>query len=390
MPESTNSSGVYVEELLAGPRPISGVSTSVALFIGRTAQGELNRPMLCRSIADFEQAFSADATHGELPHQVGLFFLNGGVKCYVIRIDANPQAATPGEMSAAPGLAEYETAFRIAISEVDLYNLMILPRDSIPALSMSDVYGPASVYCRRKHAFLLMEAPAVWADAQTALSNVDSLRVGLKNDYAALFFPDVLINDGAGHIAIGPGGAIAGLIARIDQSRGVWKAPAGRDASLVGVVGLQQAFSRHENSAMNRRSINLIRQFPAGILSWGARTMAGNGRFASEYKYIPVRRLASYIEASLERSLRWAVFEPNDEPLWAQIRLSVHQFMDALYRKGAFQGVRPGEAYYVKCDRETITQADQRTGVINVVVGFAPIRPAEFIVLKMQLAAQQV
>jgi phage tail sheath protein FI len=137
--------------------------------------------------------------------------------------------------------------------------------------------------------------------------------------------------------------------------------------------------------------VNCIRNFPVyGTVLWGARTRRGADEEADEYKYIPVRRLALYMEESLFRGLKWVVFEPNDEPLWAQIRLNVGAFMHNLYRLGAFQGKTPREAYFVKCDRETTTQNDINQGVVNVLVGFAPLKPAEFVVLKIQQMAGQI
>jgi hypothetical protein len=179
-------------------------------------------------------------------------------------------------------------------------------------------------------------------------------------------------------------------MARIDGSRGVWKAPAGTEATLRGVVGLEQKFSDNENGVLNPNGINALRVFPNGIVNWGARTMDGDDDFGSEYKYIPVRRVALFMEESLYRGLKWVVFEPNDENLWAQIRLNVGAFMNSLFRQGAFQGATPKEAYFVKCDSETTTQNDIDLGKVNIWVGFAPLKPAEFVILYLQQMAGQV
>ena len=129
---------------------------------------------------------------------------------------------------------------------------------------------------------------------------------------------------------------------------------------------------------------------PAGRIVWGARTLQGDDRLASEWKYVPVRRTALYIEESLFRGTQWVVFEPNDEPLWAQIRLNVGSFMHDLFRQGAFQGTTPKDAYFVKCDKETTTQSDINHGIVNIVVGFAPLKPAEFVIIKLQQMAGQI
>ena len=187
-----------------------------------------------------------------------------------------------------------------------------------------------------------------------------------------------------------PGGAIAGLVARTDANRGVWKAPAGIDASLSGVRELSYRLTDQENGRLNPLGLNCLRTMvPYGHIVWGARTLAGDDRIASEWKYIPVRRTALYIEETLYRGLHWVVFEPNDEPLWAQIRLNVGAFMHGLFRKGAFQGTTPRQAYLVKCDSETNPQDLVDQGIVTVLVGFASLKPAEFVmVLIQQLAGQ--
>lgn len=180
-------------------------------------------------------------------------------------------------------------------------------------------------------------------------------------------------------------------MARTDTTRGVWKALAGLDATLNGIQGLEVNLNDAENGLLNPLGINCLRFFPvAGHVVWGARTLRGADQLADEYKYIPVRRLALYIEESLYRGLQWVVFEPNDEPLWAQIRLNVGAFMNNLFRQGAFQGKTPREAYFVKCDKETTTQNDINLGIVNIVVGFAPLKPAEFVIVKIQQMAGQI
>jgi phage tail sheath protein FI len=186
-------------------------------------------------------------------------------------------------------------------------------------------------------------------------------------------------------------GLIAGVMARTDAQRGVWKAPAGIDASLNGVVGLQVEMTDAENGLLNPLGINCLRTFSVfGRVVWGARTLRGADAAADEYKYLPVRRVALFLEESLYRGLKWVVFEPNDEPLWAQIRLNVGAFMQNLFRQGPFQGSSPREAYFVKCDKETTTQNDINLGTVNIVVGFAPLKPAEFVVIKIQQMAGQI
>ena len=295
---------------------------------------------------------------------------------------------------AAPTLNDYADAYAVVDKEVDLFNLMILPKDvDHSGATTATLWGPASGFCLDRRAFLLMDGPSDWKSVQTATSpttGVNSLRVGLVKDHAALFYPRLLVNDSGLRKAVGASGAIAGLMARIDSTRGVWKAPAGTEADLRGIAGLEMVFSDGENGVLNPRGINTLRSFATGIVNWGARTMDGDDDFGSEWKYIPVRRLALFIEESLYRGTQWVVFEPNDDPLWAQIRLNVGAFMNNLFRQGAFQGRTPREAYFVKCDSETTTQNDINLGIVNIVVGFAPLKPAEFVILKLQQMAGQI
>jgi hypothetical protein len=295
-----------------------------------------------------------------------------------------------GDDGNPPTLAQYEAAFPTIDSLVDIFNLMVLPPTGDPALVMADVYRPASVFCQQRRAFLLMDPPLEWTTAQLASTGVAALRIGLVKDHAAIYFPRLQIVENGRRQFVGPAGAIAGLMARIDSSRGVWKAPAGVEADLRGVSGIEYRLSDPENGVTNVRAVNTIRQFPTGVVAWGARSMAGDNDEASEWKYIPIRRLALYIEESLYRGLKWVVFEPNDEPLWAQIRMNVGAFMHGLFRQGAFQGKTKNEAYFVKVDAETTTQADRNLGIVNIWVGFAPVRPAEFVVIYLQQMAGQI
>lgn len=305
------------------------------------------------------------------------------------------QNGVAGADGSAPTLTNYRDAFQVLDKEVDLFNLMILSADEDHSSStISSLWGPASIFCQKRRAFLLMDPPASWATVQKATTDpatgVNSLRVGLVKDHSAVYYPRITIRENGLNKNVGPSGAIAGLMARIDGSRGVWKAAAGTEADLRGIVGLEYKFSDDENGVLNQRAVNTLRIFPNGIVSWGARTMDGDDDFASEYKYIPVRRLALFMEESLYRGLKWVVFEPNDEPLWAQIRLNVGAFMHNLFRQGAFQGQTPKEAYFVKCDKEITTQNDINLGIVNIVVGFAPLKPAEFVIIYLQQMAGQI
>jgi phage tail sheath protein FI len=278
-----------------------------------------------------------------------------------------------------------------ALRKADLFNILCIPPyngDDVDASLVAE----AAVYCERRRAMLLVDPPSAWGDKDAAKAGV--IDVGTNSKNSALFFPRLVMADPLREGRLGefvPCGAVAGIFSRTDTTRGVWKAPAGLDARLVGVAALSVPLTDAENGELNPLAINCLRTLPpVGRVVWGSRTLEGDDRLASEWKYIPVRRTALFIEESLFRGTQWVVFEPNDEPLWAQIRLNVGAFMHNLFRQGAFQGTTPRDAYFVKCDKETTTQTDINLGIVNVVVGFAPLKPAEFVIIKIQQMAGQI
>jgi len=270
-----------------------------------------------------------------------------------------------------------------ALESVDLFNLLCLP-----GVTDSGVLMDAASYCQERRAFLIADAPPTSGRPDEMVQTISGTALP-KTDYGAVYYPWFKIADplrGGQLRSTPPSGTIAGLYARTDSARGVWKAPAGTEATLVGVQEMQYKLTDLENG-----TLNCLRVFPVfGAIAWGARTLRGADQMTSEYKYIPVRRLALYLEESLYRGTKWIVFEPNDEPLWAQIRLNLGAFMHNLFRQGAFQGMTPKDAYFVKCDKETTTQNDINLGIVNIVVGFAPLKPAEFVVIKIQQMAGQI
>jgi len=288
-----------------------------------------------------------------------------------------------------------------ALEDVDLFNLLCIPRTALDGGAATGELEPtaakavmtvAEAYCAKRRAFFIMDAPngeEQPEEIRAWLAGNDTLR----DRNAALYYPRLRIPDPLNQFrlrSVGASGTIAGLYARTDNERGVWKAPAGTDAVLRGVAELEYRLSSPQNGTLNPLAVNCLRTFPVyGTVCWGARTLDGSDQKASEWKYVPVRRLALFIEETLYRGTQWVVFEPNDEPLWAQIRLNLGSFMQNLFRQGAFQGASPREAYFVKCDHETTTQGDVDRGVVNILVGFAPLKPAEFVVIRLQQIAGQ-
>jgi uncharacterized protein len=284
-----------------------------------------------------------------------------------------------------------------ALLDVDLFNILCAPATmNLPDTQASAVITAATSLCTQRRAMFLVDVPqqAATRDTVPAIQAWLDANAVLRSRNAALYFPRADIPDPLAGLRlrkVSPSGTVAGLYARIDGTRGVWKAPAGTEATLTGVQQLEYKLTDPENGVLNPQAINCLRVFPVyGPVSWGARTLNGADQMEDEYKYIPVRRLALFIEESLYRGTQWAVFEPNDTPLWSQLRLNIGTFMQTLFRQGAFQGSTPQQAYFVMCDASTNPQSSINLGIVNVLVGFAPLNPAEFVVIQIQQMAGQL
>jgi hypothetical protein len=249
------------------------------------------------------------------------------------------------------------------------------------------VYSAAIALCDQCRAMLLIDPPP---NVTTVAAAVDwkSSTIGVVNANGAAFWPRLRLADPLNNSQLrtfAPSGLVAGVYANTDTTRGVWKAPAGIGAVLNGVQNMTYQMGDAENGVLNPLGLNCFRTFPVyGPVLWGARTLLGADAEASQWKYVPIRRVALFLESSLYQGTKWVVFEPNDEPLWSAIRLNIGSFMQNLFIQGYFQGQTPDQAYFVKCDSETTTQTDIDNGVVNIVVGFAPLYPAEFVVIQIQ------
>jgi len=494
MPVALLQPGVYIEEVPSGVRTITGVATSIALFIGWAPRGPVDRALRLTSFADYERAYGGPDSRSLLGYSVRHFYDNGGSDAYILRIaDAATMATAAGDIgdlhipASSPGAwaANYSvrltrrpddaTRFRIDVIQPSANNAVLETFANLSMTATDARFAPAII--NRHSAFIdnlaaasattpanatvalnsttngndgtvIGPADGAFQTALTALFNAGGIadRIDLfnivcvpglvdgptiatlqqraherraflivdcaENDLvstvtgslagktgadapnSAFYFPWVQAPDALQQNALRafpPCGFVAGIFARTDASRGVWKAPAGTEASLTGAAGLVITMSDAENGQLNPHAINCLRTLPVyGNVVWGSRTLHGDNDRGSEWKYVPVRRMALFLEESLYRGTQWVVFEPNDEPLWAQIRLNIGAFMQGLFRQGAFQGNTPRQAYFVKCDSETTTQADINLGVVNIFVGFAPLKPAEFVVLKIQQIAGNI
>lgn len=382
MPMDLKYPGVYIEEVPSGVHPIDGVPTSIAAFVGAAARGRRNKPVRLASFAEYERKFGGLAARRPLGYAVKHFFDNGGRDAYVVRVGrrAVPTAAElRGSTARKTGI--------YALDDVDIFNLLVMPD---PAVTVA-VLAKAIAYCASRRAFLLLDVPEPAVTASLVEAWIASAAAPLRSRNAAAYFPRFRAPDSRrrGAVRAFPAsGALAGVYARIDATRGVWKAPAGTEATIKGAVGLAVTLTDESMGRLNALGVNCLRAVPGQVpVAWGARTMRGADALADEYTYVAVRRTALFIEESISRGTQEGVPEPNDEPLWAKIRLNVGNFLDNLFRQGAFQGSRQNEAYFVKCDAGTTTQDDINHGAVNIVVGFAPLRPAEFVVLTIQQMA---
>lgn len=370
-----------------GPRPIQAVATSVAAFVGIADRGPAREPVVVHSHREFEQAFGGLTADASLAFAVRDFFANGGTSAIAVRVEER------GVDGVHAGLE--------ALEPVDLVNVLVIRPDAAapdapidPSAARAAV-AAAAEFCERRRAILIVDPPREWTtvDAVVAAASVDGFgtSLGTTSANAALYFPPVRQHDplDAGLGTFAASGAIAGVIARTDTAEGVWTAPAGRDAHLEGVAGFDVTLAGSDLDRLNVLAVNTLRDLPSvGPVVWGSRTLQGADGVATEWKYVPVRRTALFIEESIERGLRWAVPEPNDERLWASVRSSVDTFMLGLFRAGAFQGRTPRDSYFVRCGLgETMTQTDVDAGRLTVEIGFAPLKPAEFIVLHVRARA---
>ena len=397
MPVTPTYPGVYIEEVPGGAHAIEGVATSIVAFVGWTAAGPVDKATLVHSWPEYERVFGGRDARNSFGHSVSHFFANGGAQAYIVRLvagDAGTATAAAGGVL-QPDTGAFEAALQAdggtggvnLLGDVDLFNLLCVPGETSNA-----VLAKLEGFCRARRAFLIVDTPQT-ASFASLQNGPDPSIAGDNGANAALYFPWVQAADplqGNRIAEFPPSALVAGIYARTDAQRGVWKAPAGTDASLADVAGLRTTLTDLQHGHLNVRAINCLRSFPRfGNVVWGARTLAGDNGSDSEWKYVPVRRLALFIEESLYRGTRWAVFEPNDESLWAALRLNVGNFMQTLFRQGAFQGAKAREAYFVDCDQCTTTQADIDNGMVNIVVGFAPVQPAEFVVVTIRQNARR-
>jgi uncharacterized protein len=327
--------GVYIEEIGFRTKHIEPAPTSVTALLGTCRRGPANQPVPVQSLAAFDQVYR-DVRGSSLRRATRDFHSNGGRRALTVRVT--------DESAALANLAEHD------------WQLLVVGPGVVDL-------AEANALCLRHRAFLVCDA----ADDGT-------LPAGLGGN-AAAYFPPLASRGGSRPCAP----AVAGVFARNDAEHGVWKSPAGTEATLNGA--LSHELTPQQIDELSPRHVNALRTLPTvGAVVWGSRTASDD----PEWKYVPVRRLALFLERSIEQGLRWVVFEPNDEPLWAGVRLTVNSFLFDLWRQGALMGAKADEGYFVRCDRSTMTQADVDAGRLVVLVGVAPLQPAEFVVFRIE------
>lgn len=381
MPPDTTYPGVYVEELPNGPRSIAPVATSITAFVGAATSGPVNEPALIHGFGEFERIFGGLSRASPMSYAVKQFFLNGGRDALIVRVQeasgsSVKDADVVGARSAKTGI--------YALENVGLFNLLCIPPLDFATDPDPSTLASALEYCEERRAMLIVDPPLAWRTKDDVEENLGTFIPRRRN--AAVYFPRLRapdpLQDNQPEV-FAPCGAVAGVMARIDAEQGVWNAAAGLRATVAGVRELACELSATDLSDLNSLAVNCLRTVPVGgAVIFGARTMEGSPGMNSEWKYVPVRRLSLFLEESIRFGIAWAAYEANDESLWLQLRACIGAFMHGLYLRGAFQGARPDDAYLLKCDSTTTTQADVDSGIVNIHVGFAPLKPAEFVILR--------
>ncbi len=347
--------GVYIEEISTQLKSIVGVNTDTTAFLGETQSGP-ESPTLVTSWLQFQSVFGGNFGETKfLPYAVEGFFVNGGRRCYVCRVVDGDYAAT---------LAKIE--------KVEDISLIYSPN----ALVSAGLAEALISHCERLKRFCILDS--LKGQVPPSVSKPRS------STFAALYYPWIYVKHaGAAQTClVPPGGHVAGIYARVDNEIGVHRAPANQE--VRGAVGLEIKVNQRQQELLNPQGINAIRSFSGrGILVWGARTLSED----AEYKYVNVRRLMIFLEHSIKLGTGWVVFEPNNETTWAKVRIQIENFLMDCWKKGMFMGAKPQEAYFVKCDRSTMTQSDLDEGRLNVLVGVAAIKPAEFLILHLTQAS---
>lgn len=386
--------GVYVEEVPAAA-PITGVGTSTAAFIGvwpdpwpdpaavdpdkTNIPAAMTKPVEpgdivpCTSFTDFKQAFgdfsAANTAQNQLAHAVRGFFDNGGTFCYVVRVKIEGEIDT------------------IVLPRFEAYDdISMIAAPGVP----TDVTKPGALEAIVTHCRKMRDRIAIFDAPESVVDPIKDLKPLLPGgdselykatDFAAVYTPWLNVYDAATDSTktVPPSGHIAGIYARTDATRGVHKAPA--NEQVLGAIKPSVQIGKAQQAEVNLIGGNCIRMLNGAMKVWGARTLAGD---SSLHKYVPIRRLLSFLYKSIDHGTQWAVFEPNGPDLWARIIRNVGSFLTSIWAQGALAGTVAQEAFYVKCDAENNPPDQRANGLLVVEVGVATVFPAEFVVFRIQ------
>jgi len=351
----------------------------------------------------------SDQTLGGVPDQTGPDVINNPPDGSFVALTGGNDGTSPQDGWTADLLLgdqlKQTGIYALEAIAPDVFNIMCIPATALlDADNLAAVIAPVQAYCASKRAMYILDLPAAFDETPSYDGQLSAI-TNFTNDVVAdnrdsgtvLYFPRLTIADPLNQNrsrGVGASGTLAGIWAKTDATgaggNAVWLAPAGTQAALPGNVTLACNLTDADHGTFNQLGVNVLRSFPLyGNLSWGARTLMGADVEASEWKYVPVRRTAYYIEESLVEGLKWVVFQPNDEDLWRKIRLNVTAFLQTMYLNQAFPGQTPAQCYFVKCDADTNPQAQIDLGIVTVIVGFAPLLPAEFVILQIEQMAGQ-
>jgi phage tail sheath protein FI len=369
---------------------IEGVPTSVAAFVGSAARGTVDTATTVDSWPAYVQSYGDAERKHPMSWAVRLFFLNGGTSAVVVRAGSGTddlgRPASPTSEDVLGETARERGAGIYALGEAR-FAMLCIPT-AVEATYRASELTAAAEFCRQRRAMLVADPPAAWTGQLTAETVEAAPAVSTRTPDVAIYYPNLAVLDGEGPFFVGPSGAVAGVWAASDSEGGVWRAPAGRSTALTGVDGLAVELNRDSSATLGPLGVNTLRTVGSeGPVLWGARTLAGPESGTDDWRYIPARRTALYIEESLDRGSRWAQFEPNDERLWHQVRESFSAFLHRLWRDGALAGSAPQDAFVVRCDGATMTQEQIDQGIVVAQVGLALARAAEFVWLAIHLVA---
>jgi phage tail sheath protein FI len=353
---------------MTNPTPIEAVRTDITAFIGRTRRGPAMQPTRITSFAEFAQRFGGLWAGSTVSYAVQNYFENGGAVAVIVRI--RPAGADAQIVEALQALSNTE------------FNLLCIPPVTRTRDVQTATWVAAAQVCKTNYAMLIVDPPAAWQDTSSAVAGAQALRdaMGDAAAFAALYFPRLVpANNAAGNSVQVPCGAVAGKLANNDLVNSVWKQVIA-GSRFAGIARPSIALSTAQIEVLTPAGVNVIRRLPDGrTVLWGGRTLSSD----PEWKYVPVRRYVSFLQSSIDKGLEWAVFEPNNEPLWINARRIVEEFLFVQWRQGALQGTKPEQAYFVKCDRSTMTQDDLDNGRLVVMIGVAAVRPAEFVIFRI-------